>query len=93
MQKASTQFYRTLPPAAFKSGTTDRGKEFDCYDLVKENLALILYFADHYCCRQRGTNPEFILNQQQTEKMFRLEITHSSISTGSGALGLTIHQL
>lgn len=56
MKKAITQLYRALPPASFKTGTTDRGKEFACYELVKEDLDLTLYFADPYCSWQRGSN-------------------------------------
>lgn len=56
MKKAITQIYRALPPASFKTGTTDRGKEFACYYAVKEDLDLTLYFADPYCSWQRGSN-------------------------------------
>ena len=56
MKKAITQIYRALPPASFKTGTTDRGKEFACYNAVKEDLDLTLYFADPYCSWQRGSN-------------------------------------
>ncbi len=45
-----------MPIGAFKSGTTDRGKEFACYDNIKKELGLILYFADPYSSWQRGSN-------------------------------------
>jgi IS30 family transposase len=41
---------------AFKTATTDRGKEFSCFKLIKEKLGIDMYFADPYCSWQRGSN-------------------------------------
>lgn len=56
MQTAITTLYNTLPKGAFKTGTTDRGKEFACCTNIKEELGLTLYFADPYSSWQRGSN-------------------------------------
>jgi len=56
MKKAITQLYHILPEGAFKTGTTDRGKEFACWQTVKDELNLTLYFADAYSSWQRGSN-------------------------------------
>lgn len=56
MQTAIATLYNTLPKGAFRTGTTDRGKEFACYTEVKEQLGLPLYFADAYSSWQRGSN-------------------------------------
>jgi len=56
MQTAITTLYNRLPKGAFKTGTTDRGKEFACCTAIKEQLDLTLYFADAYSSWQRGSN-------------------------------------
>lgn len=56
MQKAIEYLYSILPLNAFKTATTDRGKEFSCYKSVKEKLGIDMYFADPYCSWQRGSN-------------------------------------
>ncbi|MEG1158320.1 MAG: IS30 family transposase, partial [Christensenellaceae bacterium] len=56
MKNAITQLYNTLPKDAFKTGTTDRGKEFACFQAVNDELGLPLYFADPYSSWQRGSN-------------------------------------
>lgn len=56
MQAAITALYNTLPMGVFKTGTTDRGKEFACYAAIKQQLGLTLYFADAYSSWQRGSN-------------------------------------
>ena len=56
MESAILQLYHTLPKGAFKTGTTDRGKEFACYSKIQAELALPLYFADAYSSWQRGSN-------------------------------------
>ena len=56
MEKAICQLYSTLPAGAFKTGTTDRGKEFACYHSIAIKLGLPLYFADPYSSWQRGSN-------------------------------------
>ena len=56
MQKAIKYLCSVLPLKAFKTATTDRGKEFSCYKSVKEELGIDMYFADPYCSWQRGSN-------------------------------------
>ena len=56
MQEAITMLYNTLPKGAFKTGTTDRGKEFACCTAIQKHLGLTLYFADAYSSWQRGSN-------------------------------------
>lgn len=56
MEIAITALYHTLPTGAFKTGTTDRGKEFACCTSIKEQLGITLYFADAYSSWQRGSN-------------------------------------
>lgn len=56
MQAAITNLYSALPKGSFKTGTTDRGKEFACCTTILETLGLTLYFADPYCSWQRGSN-------------------------------------
>lgn len=56
MQGAITQLFNSLPFGAFLTGTTDRGKEFACYETINDNLGITLYFADAYCSWQRGSN-------------------------------------
>lgn len=56
MDNAITQVYNAMPDQAFKTATTDRGKEFACYETVKKKLGLSLYFADPYCSWQRASN-------------------------------------
>lgn len=56
MQTAITALYNILPNGAFKTGTTDRGKEFACCTTIQAQLGLTLYFADAYCSWQRGSN-------------------------------------
>ena len=56
MEKAITQVRTAMHVNAFKTATTDRGKEFACHESVREKLGLALYFADPYCSWQRGSN-------------------------------------
>lgn len=56
MQAAITSLYTILPKGAFKTATTDRGKEFACCGIIQEELGLTLYFADAYSSWQRGSN-------------------------------------
>lgn len=55
MKIAIKQLTNTLPQAAFKTFTSDRGKEFACYADVEEQ-GVDFYFADSYSAWQRGTN-------------------------------------
>lgn len=56
MLKAIYQLTKNLPKGAFKSFTSDRGKEFACYEDVEKNFGINFYFADPYSAWQRGTN-------------------------------------
>jgi IS30 family transposase len=56
MEKRIKSIYHALPKGAFKTATTDRGGEFACFDTIKSDLDLTLYFADPFCPHQRGTN-------------------------------------
>ena len=47
---------RLLPFNAFKTATTDRGKEFACFQSIQDKLGITLYFADPYSSWQRGSN-------------------------------------
>lgn len=56
MQAAITKLYNTLPVGSFKTGTTDRGKEFACCTDIQAQLGVTLFFADAYSSWQRGSN-------------------------------------
>lgn len=56
MEHAIKYLYGVLPKGAFLTATTDRGGEFACFDNIKNDLDLTLYFADAYCPHQRGSN-------------------------------------
>lgn len=75
---------KSLPQGAFKTGTTDRGKEFACYRQVEEELGITLYFADPYCSWQRGSNEnsnglmrEFYPKKTDLAKIDTEELTHN----------------
>ena len=53
MFKALQQLTGTLPKEAFKSFTSDRGKEFACYSDVEKSMKIDFYFADPYSAWQR----------------------------------------
>ncbi|MEK5478132.1 IS30 family transposase [Paenibacillus sp. FSL R5-0407] len=44
------------PQGAFKTATTDRGKEFACYNALENIHDIKVYFADPYSSWQRGSN-------------------------------------
>ncbi|MGF3066411.1 hypothetical protein ACQV2X_08060 [Facklamia sp. P12945] len=46
MLEALYQLTKSLPQGAFKTFTSDRGKEFACYDVVESKLGIGFYFAD-----------------------------------------------
>lgn len=56
MKNAIIQLHKAVPKGAFKTGTTDRGKEFARFQSVKDELDLTLYFADPYSSWQRDSN-------------------------------------
>lgn len=56
MEQAIKYLYNTLPDKAFLTATNDRGGEFACFESIKKDLGITLYFADPYCPHQRGTN-------------------------------------
>ena len=55
MLEAIKQLTTSIPKGAFKTFTSDRGKEFSCWEEV-EKLGIDFYFADPYCSWQRGCN-------------------------------------
>ena len=55
MLKAIDKLIKSLPLEALKTFTSDRGKEFACYEDV-EKLGINFYFADAYSALQRGSN-------------------------------------
>ena len=56
MEGAIKKLYYALPRGAIKTATTDRGKEFACYDRIEKQLGVNVYFADPYSSWQRGSN-------------------------------------
>lgn len=56
MESSIKQLFTSLPHGAFKTATSDRGKEFACHQRVKKQLGLQVYFADAYAPWQRGSN-------------------------------------
>ena len=55
MLEAIKQLTTSIPKVAFKTFTSDRGKEFSCWEEV-EKMGIDFYFADPYCSWQRGCN-------------------------------------
>ncbi len=56
MKEAIEKLAKVLPLKARKSFTTDRGKEFACYEEVEKELKTLIFFADPYAAWQRGSN-------------------------------------
>lgn len=56
MLEAIYQLAKALTKGALKTFTSDRGKEFACYEEVEKELNIDFYFADPYSAWQRGTN-------------------------------------
>jgi IS30 family transposase len=56
MELAIKSLCKQLPKKAFLTATTDRGGEFACFEAIKKDLGITLYFADPYCSHQRGSN-------------------------------------
>ena len=55
MFSAIKKLIRPFPKTALKSFTSDRGKEFACYNEI-EAMGINFYFADPYSAWQRGSN-------------------------------------
>ena len=47
---------KELPQGAFKKFTSDRGKEFACYEDIESELNINFYFDDPYSAWKRETN-------------------------------------
>lgn len=84
MQTAITEVHKRLPTGAFKTGTTDRGKEFACFVAIQQQLGLTLYFADAYSSWQRGSNEnsngllrEFYPKKTNLTLVSQEELTHN----------------
>lgn len=56
MEMAVKLLHQKLPEGAIKTATTDRGKEFSCYNVLEKDLNIQVYFADAYSSWQRGSN-------------------------------------
>lgn len=56
METAVKLLHQQLPQGAIKTATTDRGKEFSCYNVLEKDLNIQVYFADAYSSWQRGSN-------------------------------------
>ena len=56
MEAAIKHLFGLYPKGTFQTATTDRGGEFACFDNIKKDLGLTLFFADPYCPHQRGSN-------------------------------------
>ena len=56
MEGAIHAVHGSFPEGAFKTATTDRGKEFSCHERIRVSLGVPLYFADPYASWQRGSN-------------------------------------
>ena len=56
MEIAVKMLHQQLPEGAIQTATTDRGKEFSCYNALEQNLNIQVYFADAYSSWQRGSN-------------------------------------
>ncbi len=56
MEGAIQVVHGSFPEGAFRTATTDRGKEFSCHERVRATLGVPLYFADPYTSWQRGSN-------------------------------------
>lgn len=55
--EATVKFlHEKLPKGAIQIATTDRGKEFSCYNMLEEELNVQVYFSDAYSSWQRGSN-------------------------------------
>lgn len=56
METAVKLLHQQLPQGAIQTATTDRGKEFSCYNVLERELNIQIYFADAYSSWQRGSN-------------------------------------
>ncbi|MGE7022581.1 IS30 family transposase [Solibacillus cecembensis] len=56
METAVKQLHQQLPKGAIQTATTDRGKEFSCYNVLEKELNIQVYFANAYSSWQRGSN-------------------------------------
>ncbi|MEK4228523.1 IS30 family transposase [Solibacillus sp. FSL H8-0538] len=56
MESAAKLLHQQLPKGAIQTATTDRGKEFSCYNVLEKELNIQVYFADAYSSWQRGSN-------------------------------------
>ena len=86
MESAVRLLHTKLPKGAIKTATTDRGKEFSCYKVLKKDLKIDVYFADAYSSWQRGSNEngsgngllrEFFSKQTNFEEVSPEELTEA----------------
>lgn len=53
---AINSLYNTLTSKLLKTFTVDRGKKFACYEQIKAEFGIPMYFTDAYAAWQRGSN-------------------------------------
>ncbi|ERK47516.1 hypothetical protein HMPREF1552_02408, partial [Leptotrichia sp. oral taxon 879 str. F0557] len=75
MLEAIKRLIASIPKEAFKTFTSDRGKEFSCWEEV-EKMGIEFYFANPYCSWQRGCNENSngLLREFYTKKTDILKI-------------------
>ncbi|MCP3761399.1 IS30 family transposase [Domibacillus sp. A3M-37] len=56
MKKAICSFIKCLPKKTIHMDTTERGKEFSCYFILKKDLNIAVFFTDPYSSWQFGSN-------------------------------------
>ena len=90
MEKAIKYLHKLVPEKAFLTATTDRGGEFACFDTIKADLELTLYFADPYCPYQRGSNEygngllrEFFPKASRLNRVSQKQLTQALILINS----------
>jgi transposase, IS30 family len=56
MKCAIRALHHHMLKKVFKTATTEHGKEFSCYAVLKKDTQIAFYFADPYSPWQRGSN-------------------------------------
>jgi IS30 family transposase len=56
MEIAIRTLQNKLPEGSILTGTSDRGKEFSCYQVIEKELEIEMFFAEPYSSWQRGSN-------------------------------------
>ena len=84
MESAIKYLCQQLPKKAFLTATNDHGGEFACFEAIKRDLDITLYFADPFCPQQRGSNEygngllrEFYPKKTDLAKVEQRDLTNS----------------